>query len=258
MIELMKKLATRAGEICLSEAESLTAKDIYSKGERDLVTVVDKRVEDFLVTEILKAYPDHGVFGEESGKRETASRYRWVIDPIDGTTSYVHGQPCYSVSIALQENSETVAGVVYAPALGQLFHAEKGKGAWLNDRPIRVSPCSRLMDAVLATGFACLREGFEKNNLVYLNRILPKIRDIRRCGSAALDFAYVAAGKYDGFWEMNLNLYDVAAGVLLVEEAGGVVYDLNGGKQFPGEGILAANAWLVQNMSSFFSSYETS
>ena len=252
MINMMKNLARKAGAICLKEARGLTPGDVALKGERDLVTKVDRQVEDFLIREIAGAWPDHGIVGEETGVTESPGRYRWVIDPIDGTTSYVHGQPCYSISLALQKDCETVAGVVYAPALDQLFHAEKNRGAWLNDRPIQVSSCSRLMDALLATGFACLREGFEKNNLVYLNRILPRVRDIRRCGSAALDLAYVAAGKYDGFWEMNLNLYDVAAGVLLVEEAGGRVSDLNGGDKFPGEGILAGNPGLADRLLGFF------
>lgn len=252
MIDMMKNLAREAGTICVNEAQGLTPGDVALKGERDLVTKVDRQVEAFLIKEIARAWPDHGIVGEETGVKKSPGQYRWVIDPIDGTTSYVHGQPCYSISLALQKDCETVAGVVYAPALDQLFHAEKEGGAWLNDRPIQVSSCSRLMDALLATGFACLREGFEKNNLVYLNRILPRVRDIRRCGSAALDLAYVAAGKYDGFWEMNLNIYDVAAGALLVEEAGGRVSDLHGGGRFPEEGILAGNPGLADRLLGFF------
>jgi myo-inositol-1(or 4)-monophosphatase len=249
----MKQLAVEAGKICLEGAENLTASDVEFKNPKDLVTVVDKRVENFLIDEIKKVYPDHAFIGEETGRTITASDYCWIIDPIDGTTSFVHGQPFYAVSIAFAKGGEFLAGVVHAPALGQLFSAEKGKGAELNGRRIQVSATDHMRQSVLATGFACLRAGWKKNNMVYLNRIMPLIRDIRRCGSAAVDLAYVAAGKFDGFWELNLNIYDIAAGVLLVREAGGTVCDFSGGQGFPEAGILATNGKITDELIPFLS-----
>lgn len=251
MINFIKQLAEDAGRICLEGSEHLTASDVEFKNPKDLVTVVDRKVEDYLISEIKKAYPDHAFIGEETGTTETGSEYRWIIDPIDGTTSYFHGQPYYAVSIAFARGDKMQAGVVHAPALRQLFWAEKGMGAWLNGKKIKVSATKRMNESVLGTGFACLRAGWENNNLAYLNRILPAVRDIRRCGSAAVDLAYVAAGKYDGFWELNLNLYDIAAGVLLVTEAGGRVSDFSGGVAFPDKGIVATNGKITGELMAF-------
>lgn len=245
MHDFLKNTIVRAGEICLAEQGDITLRDIEFKARKDLVTVTDKRVETFIVGRIQDRFPDHGVWGEETGKKNTDSEYCWIIDPIDGTTSFFHGQPYYAVSIALKKQEEIIAGAVYAPALGQLFEAYRNEGAWLNDRPIRVSATASLTDSVMATGFACLRSGVEPNNLVHFNRIVPLLRDIRRCGSAAVDLCYVAAGKVDGFWELNLNVYDVAAGTLMVTEAGGVVTDFSGGPNFPENGIIAANPVLA-------------
>ncbi len=252
MINFIKHLATEAGKICLEGSEHLSAADVEFKKPKDLVTVVDKRVEAYLIDEIKKVYPDHAFIGEETGRSETGSDYCWIIDPIDGTTSFVHGQPYYSVSIAFARRGELQAGVVYAPALKQLFCAEKGGGATLNERTIRVSTTEQMEESVLGTGFACLRAGWEKNNLLYLNRIMPSIRDVRRCGSAAVDLAYVAAGKYDGFWELNLNIYDIAAGVLLVVESGGTVCDFSGGSAYPENGIIATNGRITEELMTYF------
>jgi myo-inositol-1(or 4)-monophosphatase len=251
MIKFIKKLAMDSGRICLEGADHLSASDVEFKNPKDLVTVIDRKVEDYIVSEIKKVYPDHGIIGEETGRTETDGDYWWIIDPIDGTTSFFHGQPYYAVSIAFQKAGALQAGVVYAPGLRQLFSAEKHKGAYLNDRKVQVSSTSRLQESVLGTGFACLRAGWEKNNMVYLNRIMPAIRDIRRCGSAAIDLAYVAAGKFDGFWEMNLNIYDIAAGVLLVTEAGGVVTDFSGGNAYPEAGIIATNGKITGELLDY-------
>lgn len=253
MIQFMKKMAWDAGEICLRESSRLSAKDLEFKGIRDLVTVVDRKVEEFIVKTIKNNFPRHDVIGEETGKTDRGDESCWIIDPIDGTTSYFHGQPYYSISIAYIQNGTTEAGVVYAPALGQLFSAEKGGGAWLNgSKKLEVSKTDTMINSVLATGFACIRAGRKQNNLSHLTVILPKIRDIRRCGSAAIDLAYVAAGKLDGFWEMDLNIYDVAAGVLLVEEAGGRVSDLKGMYNYPDAGIVATNGKITQELLSCF------
>lgn len=246
MRDFIERIIKEAGQICLDEQGQLRQGDIGYKGPRDLVTPVDRAVERFLVKRIRAEYPGHDIIGEEDGEQVSGSRWCWIIDPIDGTTSYCHGLPSFSVSIALRTDGELTHGAVYAPALAQLFQAERGQGARLNGKRMRVSSCRTLSSALLATGFACLRdERLERNNLFYLNRLLPKIRDIRRCGSAALDLAWVAAGKMDGFWEMNLNIYDVAAGVLLVREAGGTVSDFSGAADFPEKGIIASNFYLT-------------
>ncbi|MDT8379629.1 MAG: inositol monophosphatase family protein [Desulfotignum sp.] len=241
MQSFLKEIIVQAGDICLEKQGRLTPDDLMFKARKDLVTATDRQVEAFLVEQIHSRFPDHGVWGEETGRTSTGSEYCWIIDPIDGTTSFFHGQPYYAVSIALKKGQEIISGAVYAPALGQLFQAGRKEGAWLNDHPLHVSATTTLTDAVMATGFACLRAGLEPNNLIHFNRIVPRLRDIRRCGSAAVDLCYVAAGKLDGFWELNLNVYDVAAGVLMVTEAGGVVTDFTGGPDFPEKGIVAAN-----------------
>lgn len=244
MIQFAKQLARQAGRICLDRQSGLGADSLAFKSPKDIVTAVDRDVEKFLKTEIESAYPDHDFLGEETGQTRGCGAYRWIIDPIDGTTSYVHGQPFYAVSIGLEHQNQIILGVVYAPALDQLFYGEKSKGAFLNEAPIHVSRTRDTEQAVLATGFACLRAGLTENNLERFNRIVPRIRDIRRYGSAAMDLCYTAMDALDGFWEMNLNLYDIAAGVLILREAGGVVTDFNGRNQFPEEGIAAGNPYI--------------
>lgn len=246
MIDFVKALAMEAGALCLKAGEK--RRNVSFKGKRDLVTEVDRLVEDFIVSRIRDTYPDHDVFGEETGKTDRHSDFCWIIDPIDGTTSFFHDQPFYSVSIAVQYQGDTIAGAVHAPKLDELYWAEKNSGAFIDDRPIRVSATDTLINALFATGFACLRDGFEQNNLQHLNRILPQIRDIRRFGSAAIDLCYVACGRLDGFWEMNLNPYDIAAGALIVREAGGRVCDFQGGPDYPAKGILATNGRIETDM----------
>ena len=241
MISFIKELALEAGRLCLGGQKNLTSGDLEFKSAKDIVTVIDKKVEDFLIKEISARYPDHSILGEENGSIRGHGRFRWIIDPIDGTTSFVHRLPFYSISIALEKDGDLVLGVVYAPALGQMFYAQTGMGAFLNETPVRVSDTRELGSAVMATGFACLRSGWENNNLPVFNHIVPRLRDIRRFGSAAIDLCYVAMGCLDGFWEMNLNIYDIAAGVVILKEAGGQVSDFSGGSAFPEKGIAAAN-----------------
>jgi len=244
LISFLKKLITRAGDICIKEQNSIKPGDVAFKNPRDLVTITDKKVESFLIQEIKKKYPEHDILGEETGRSGRSSRFLWIIDPIDGTTSFFHGQPFYAVSIALEKEGKIVMGAVYAPVLQQLFHGEMGKGAFLNDQPIKVSNTKHLIDAVMATGFACLRAGLKDNNLDHFNKIVPELRDIRRYGSAAIDLCYVACGKLDGFWEQNLNIYDVAAGVIIVKEAQGNISDYYGNTSYPEKGIVAGNSYL--------------
>jgi len=246
MLSFITDLAKAAGNICLEESKSLQTVEVTQKGLRDLVTEVDKKVEHFLRAKISAQYPEHGFIGEEEGNSGDISQHCWVIDPIDGTTSFIQGLPGYAVSIAYREQGVTQAGVVFAPVLGQLFSARRGGGATLNGEPIHVSRRSDLAEAVMATGFACLRRAEGRNNIGYFNQILRRIMDFRRMGAAALDLAYVACGKFDGFWELNLNDYDIAAGVLLVEEAGGRMCDFAGGGNYPANGIIATNGCLTE------------
>ncbi|MFA6291470.1 MAG: inositol monophosphatase family protein [Victivallales bacterium] len=246
MIDFVRKIAVSAGRMAIAEFAKSGSLKLDFKSEKDLVTEADRKIEDFIVSEVHKKYPDHDIFGEETGKTSKGSDFCWVIDPIDGTTSFVHGQPFFSVSIALQKNGVTIAGAVNAPRLGEFFWASKGEGAYCNKSRIRVSSRDRLVNSVLSTGFACLRTNMKENNLPIFNKILPKLRGIRRYGSAAIDLSYVACGRLEGFWELNLNPYDIAAGVLILQEAGGEVCDLRGKLNYPDDGILATNGKITE------------
>ncbi|WP_300458516.1 inositol monophosphatase family protein [Desulfobacula sp.] len=252
MISFLKVLIRQAGAICMKEQPLLTLSDVAFKNQKDLVTLTDKKVENFIVHQIRTAYPSHDILGEETGRTHFSSDYLWIIDPIDGTTSFFHQQPFYAVSIAVQHQGQTICGAVYVPCMDELFYADKGGGAFLNDEPICVSKTDQLINAVMATGFACLRANLEKNNLPYFNRIVPQLRDIRRYGSAAIDLCYVACGRLDGFWEMNLNVYDIAAGVFIVEQAGGSVCDFKGALNFPEQGIMATPLSLQKKLLENF------
>jgi myo-inositol-1(or 4)-monophosphatase len=252
MKDFLHDIILRAGQMTLEFRHKVGGLAVDRKSKRDLVTEADRAVEEYLVGQILRKYPSHGIFGEETGRRG-GDDFCWVIDPIDGTTSYIHGQPFYSVSIGVQQNGRTIVAAVYAPALGEIFEAAAGKGATLNGEPIRVSKESCLEDSLLATGFACMRDNHAYNNLPFMQQILPQIRDIRRTGSAAVDLSYVACGRLEGFWELNLKPYDIAAGELIVAEAGGRVTDFAGGAAgLPGE-IIATNGHIHDAMIAILS-----
>ena len=253
MFEFMKSLAAEAGKMALEGRRSLRTEGIYSKAtDIDLVTDVDRQVEAFVDGSIRNRYPDHGIYGEESGIVNPDSPWRWVIDPIDGTVSFIHDTHYYCVSIALEYQGEPVMGAVYAPRLDELYAAERGKGATLNGEPIHVSGCTRLRSALFSSGFACVRAGAEHDNLEeFFPKITRSVQGIRRCGSAALDLCQLAAGRYDGYWEMGLAPYDCAAGVLIVREAGGRVTDFHGGGNIPDGGIAATNGLLHDELLKF-------
>ena len=214
----------------------------YKRDIIDLVTEVDRLSEERIIRIIRKAHPDHEILAEEGGRSKGTSAHRWIIDPLDGTTNYAHGYPCFCISIAVEEEGDTVYGVVYDPIGEELFTAEKGKGAQLNGRPISVSGMERLDDSLLCTGFPYdVRRG-EKTNLEYFGRFVMKAQGVRRDGSAALDLCYVAMGRFDGFWEMKLAPWDMAAGSLIVAEAGGMVSNFDGGTfTLASSEILASN-----------------
>ncbi len=201
---------------------------IEFKGEVDIVTEMDRKAEALIVEELKRRFPDHGILTEESREKTTSSGCRWIIDPLDGTTNYAHGFPVFCVSIAFEHNGDVVFGTVYDPVLDELFVAEKGKGAFMNDTRLRVSVVSTLDKSLLATGFPYDLRTSKENNLDHFANFALRAQAIRRAGSAALDLCYVGCGRFDGFWEIKLHPWDVAVGALVVEEAGGRITDFEG------------------------------
>ncbi len=247
MKKFLKDIIIQAGQRAKDLRGKAGGLAIDRKSKRDLVTEADKAVEKFLIEGIRREFPSHGIFAEETGRHD-GDEFQWIIDPIDGTTSYIHGHPFYSVSVALQQKGRSILAAVYAPSLDELFEAQLGKGATLNNQPIRVSNESDLEDSLLATGFACMRDNHTYNNLPYFTQILPRIRDVRRTGSAAVDLSYIACGRLEGFWELNLKLYDIAAGALILSEAGGKVTDFTGRQNgLPAE-LIATNGHIHDKM----------
>ena len=222
------------------EVENL---QVSMKGPADFVSAADHRAEKRLREELERARPGYGFLLEEGGEvKGSDPEHRWIIDPLDGTTNFLHGIPIFSVSIALERNGEIVAGVVYNPAMDELYTAEKGGGAFMNDRRLRVAARRVLSDTVISTGVPHLGRGHHGKYLVELRNVMGEVAGIRRLGSVALDLAFVAAGRVDGFWEEGLNAWDIAAGLLLVREAGGFASDKTGGRDMlESGGIVAGN-----------------
>lgn len=213
------------------------------KGEKNLVTQIDKRSEEAIINFIRNKYPGHQILAEEGGEgNESPSPYKWIIDPLDGTTNYAHGYPCFCVSIGIEFNGEIILGVVFDPMRDELFYAEKGKGSFLNNNQIHVSKTDNLYDSLLVTGFNYdIVEG-PGNNFNYFQNFSLKTQGVRRTGSAAIDLCYVASGRFDGFWELKLSPWDVSAGFLIVTEAGGKVTGFAGNKySIYSKEILATN-----------------
>lgn len=220
-IEKVKQIALETGRM---QKDNIARKDLKIEKKStniDIVTEIDKQSERAIIEFIKGNYPSHGILAEESGLTAADSEYLWIIDPLDGTGNYAQGLPIFAVSIALQYRGETVLGVVYAPVVDQLYTAIKGQGAYLNEERLRVSAKTELTECVLATGFPYDLAENPANNIAYFSEIVLQARAIRRMGAAAYDLACVAAGKFDGYWELNLSPWDVAAAVLMVEEAGG-------------------------------------
>lgn len=223
---------------------------VSSKGSiNDLVTEIDKRCEKAIIDIILNSFPDHEILSEEMGSIEGSSPYKWIIDPIDGTVNYAHGVPICCVSIAVEVSGKMELGAVYNPFLEELYVAEKGKGAKLNDQLIRVSENDDLNKAFLVTGFPYVWEDAGKDPIRIFEELVRKGLPVRRLGSAAMDLCWVACGRFDGFWEPHLNAWDSAAGFLMVEEAGGVVTDFNGDRYAPYQSqLLATNGKIHEQL----------
>jgi len=214
---------------------------VSRKGAADFVSAADLKAEQVIFEALSKARPGYGFLGEERGMIEgTDKTHTWIVDPLDGTTNFLHAIPHFAINIALQREGAVVAAVTYNPASNELFWAEKGKGCFVNDRRLRVSARNRLDEAVLATGIPFLGHGQHARFLKELHQISQKVAGVRRFGAAALDLAYVAAGRFDGFWERDLKPWDMAAGILLVNEAGGTVSDADGGLDVLGTGTICA------------------
>ena len=243
MLNIAVKAARRAGSIINRAALEGGALEVRAKNKNDFVTQVDKAAEQAILGILRAAYPEHSVLAEESGDTPGARPdYLWVIDPLDGTTNYIHGFPQYCVSIALEHKGVLTHGVVYDPGKNELFTASRGRGAFLDDRRIRVSKCTRLQDALVGTGFPFKEQSRLDLYLRQLRTMMTASAGVRRAGAAALDLAYVAAGRLDAFWEMGLSRWDMAAGALLIQEAGGMVADLRGGPGYLDKGEICAGA----------------
>lgn len=241
-VTIAVRAARAAGNIITRNMDRLDRLTIASKRSNDFVSEVDHKAEQAIIEVLRQAYPDHGILAEESGQQQNNSEYQWIIDPLDGTTNFLHGFPQFSVSIALRHKNRLEIGVVYDPVAQELFTAARGEGAQLNEKKIRVSTRKGLEGALLATGFPYYDQSYVDTYLMTMKALMAQTAGIRRPGSAALDLAWCAAGRTDGFWEFNLKAWDMAAGALLIREAGGIVSDLTGGEDYLNKGdILAAS-----------------
>ena len=240
MLNIAVRAARRAGSIINRASLSGGALQVRSKRANDFVTQVDGAAEEAVIDIVRKSYPDHGFIAEESGESTPDAEYLWIIDPLDGTTNFIHGFPQYAVSIAVQRRGALEHAVVYDPTKNELFTASKGRGAFLNDRRIRVSKCLKLDDALVGTGFPFKELGRLDLYMRQLQLFMSRSSGVRRAGAAALDLAYVACGRLDAFWELGLSKWDMAAGALLIQEAGGLVTDLSGEQNFMATGDVVA------------------
>jgi len=247
----IEAIAREAGALLMSHFARRLAFEY--KGEVDLVTEADRASEKLIVERLRSRWPGYGIVGEEGTRSDPGAEYRWYVDPLDGTTNFAHGFPVFCVSIALVHNNEQlVAGVLYDPTRDEMFSAERGQRATLNGQPIHVSKTTRLAESMLGTGFPSHKR-HQNPNIHFYHQITLRSHGVRRAGSAALDLANVACGRYDGFWEFNLNPWDTAAGMLLVEEAGGIVTRFDGSPyRLDSREVLASNGLIHQELMTNF------
>jgi myo-inositol-1(or 4)-monophosphatase len=239
--------ARRAGTQILRGLDQRHELQIDVKGQNDFVSEVDRKAEKSIIDVIQRAYPDHAILAEESGSQAGKSEFEWIIDPLDGTTNFLHGNPQFSVSIALRYKNRLEVAVVYDPLRDELFTASRGEGAQLNGRKMRVSASPSLKNALVGTGFPFKYQQHIDAYLATFKAMLQQVADLRRPGSAALDLAYVASARLDGFWEIGLQPWDMAAGVLLIEEAGGLVSDFGGSHTYFKTGnVIAGNPRILK------------
>lgn len=246
--------ANEAGHFIASQLQNLDQLKVEEKGRNDYVSEIDKHAEKIIIDTIQKYYPQHSILAEESGKHHKDSDFEWIIDPLDGTTNFLHGFPQFAVSIAVTEKGKLMHGVVYDPLKDELFSASRGSGARMNNYRIRVSEQKTLQNALLATGVPFHDFEHVDDYLVCFKEFMLQTAGIRRAGSAALDLAYVACGRVDGYWELNLKPWDIAAGALIVSEAGGLVTDMVGSDKFLESGnLIAATPKMLKAMAQVIS-----
>ena len=259
MLTTAVKAARRAGSVITLGARDLDLLTVTTKGPKDFVSEVDRAAEAAIVQTLHATYPDHAILAEEGTAKgaNASAEHVWIIDPLDGTTNFLHGFPQYCVSIALQHKGRITQAVIYDPVRNDLFTATRGRGAFLNDRRIRVSRRQHLKECLIGTGFPYRNEPYLDAYMRMMRTMMVEAAGIRRPGAAALDLAYVASGYYDGFWELGLNPWDVAAGSLLIQEAGGLVGDFGGepGYLYGGQ-IIAANPRIFAQMVKLLSPYQ--
>lgn len=249
------KAARRAGKTILRYLDRLDRVSVEQKGRNDFVSEVDRMAEEDIIDTIHSLYPNHGIVAEERGGELSVSghpdhrEFQWIIDPLDGTANYLHGHPQFAVSIAARQNGQLQHAVIFDPLRDELYTASRGQGAQLNNRRIRVTHQGKLARALLATGFPYKHRADFDPWMRSFQALLPRVSDVRRCGSAALDLAYVACGRLDGYWEPGLEAWDIAAGSLLVREAGGLVADFQGAQNFLETGqVIAANRLIFNEL----------
>ena len=246
----MVKACRKASKTLIRDFGEIENLQVSLKGPGDFVTNCDKKVEKILIDELLKARPSYSILSEEIGEINNDDSFKWIIDPIDGTSNFLHGVPHFAISVGLEHNKEIICGIIYDPIKDEMFTAEKGNGSYLNNQRMRVSSRSKLEDCMIFTG-GPKREAKNRELALkeYYKFSIKLLTPIRKLGSASLDMAYVAAGRCDGFWQRNLNYWDIAAGIILVKEAGGFVTDFNGENEYiQNKTILATNAKINKEM----------
>lgn len=243
MLNVAIKAARRAGNVIQRASMNLDTIRVERKKHNDFVSEVDRAAEESIIETILEAYPKHAILAEESGAKGVGqAEYEWIIDPIDGTTNFIHGHPQYAISIALAHKGLVQQAVVYDPSRNDLFTASRGVGAFMNDRRIRVSKRNAMNECVISTGFPVVDQSYVDTYLAMLKDVLARTAGVRREGAASLDLCNVACGRVDGFWEFNLKPWDIAAGSLIIQEAGGIVTDMKGEQSwFESGDIVAGN-----------------
>jgi myo-inositol-1(or 4)-monophosphatase len=249
LIEMVKECVLIGGRIILQHFGNLLASEIEEKAKNDLVTIADRESEEAIKEYIWKHFPDHDILAEESGLFERKESYRWIIDPLDGTRNYTKGLPVFAVSVAVEFNGELIAGAVYDPIKKELFWAEKGKGAFVNNERIRVSSTTNISEALIGTGFPFKAKEYIDVYLQSFREVFIAVSGVRRLGAASLDLCYTARGIFDGFWELFLSPWDVAAGALIIKEAGGIVSDVWGKDEYLRNGhIVGANPYIYSQL----------
>ncbi|WP_346911669.1 inositol monophosphatase family protein [uncultured Roseibium sp.] len=250
LLNVMVQAAMKAGRSLVRDFGEVENLQVSRKGPGDFVSAADRKAEEIIRAELTKARPAFGLVMEESGEVEgTDGQHRWHVDPLDGTTNFLHGIPIFASSIALERQGQIVAGVIYNPVMDELYTAERGRGAFLNDRRLRVAGRMELPDMVFATGLPFIGKGDHGRTLKELRYIMPEVAGVRRCGAAALDLAWTASGRFDGYWERGLNSWDIAAGILMVKEAGGYVSDLSGKDKMLDTGdVVAGNEYAQKHL----------